>query len=64
MTIASPGLGAELLPSGTVTNWSGFYVGAQVGGAWSETDWRYKNPNWFNTLGPIVVISIWTEAGL
>jgi outer membrane immunogenic protein len=21
-------------------NWSGFYVGAHVGGAWSDTDWR------------------------
>jgi len=57
LALLNPAPAAELLPSGNVTNWSGFYVGAQVGGAWSDSDWRYKNPNWFNTLGPIVVIT-------
>lgn len=36
--------------------WGGFYVGAQLGGAWNDTDWRYANRNWFNTAGPKVVI--------
>jgi outer membrane immunogenic protein len=33
-----------------VTDWSGFYAGGQVGGAWDDTDWT-MNPNIFNTLG-------------
>ncbi|MGV1013654.1 MAG: outer membrane protein [Methyloceanibacter sp.] len=39
------------------TQWGGFYVGGQLGGVWSETDWQYENHNWFNTLGPALVIS-------
>jgi outer membrane immunogenic protein len=35
--------------------WSGFYSGAQLGGAWSDDAWRYQNANYFNTLGPTVV---------
>ena len=27
-----------------------------MGGAWSDANWAYKNSNWFNTLGPEVVI--------
>ena len=38
-----------------VADWSGFYVGGQVGGAWSKTDWQQVNPNYFNTIGAIVV---------
>ena len=38
-----------------VADWSGFYVGGQVGGAWSKTDWTQVNPNYFNTIGAIVV---------
>jgi outer membrane immunogenic protein len=34
--------------------WTGFYVGAQLGGAWTQLDWRYVNANYFNTLGPAV----------
>jgi len=36
--------------------WTGFYAGGQLGGAWSDANWAYKNSNWFNTLGPEVVI--------
>jgi outer membrane immunogenic protein len=52
--IAVPGNAAEL-PLGASTQWQGFYVGGELGGAWGETDWRYANSNWFNTLGPVVV---------
>ena len=38
-----------------VADWSGFYVGGQVGAAWSKTDWTQVNPNYFNTIGAIVV---------
>jgi outer membrane immunogenic protein len=36
--------------------WSGFYAGGQLGGAWNNTDWRYANRNWFNTIGAAKVI--------
>jgi len=36
-------------------DWSGFYIGGQLGGAWSKLDWQYQNANYFNTLGPVVV---------
>jgi opacity protein-like surface antigen len=36
--------------------WSGFYAGGQLGGAWNNTDWSYANRNWFNTSGPAVLI--------
>jgi outer membrane immunogenic protein len=48
---AIPGSAAELLPT-TATQWGGVYVGGQLGGAWSDSDWRYANYNWFDTLGP------------
>lgn len=32
--------------------WSGLYVGGQIGDAWSESDWRFDNFNYWNTLGP------------
>jgi len=54
--VAIPGSAAELLPSAvTATQWDGFYVGGQLGGAWSDTDWHYDNHNWFNTIGPALV---------
>lgn len=31
--------------------WKGFYVGAELGGGWSDEHWHYTNPNYFNTLG-------------
>ena len=31
--------------------WAGFYAGGEVGGAWSNLDWTFTNPNYFNTLG-------------
>jgi outer membrane immunogenic protein len=37
------------------TNWAGVYVGGQLGGGWSDTDWRYQNLNWFNTSGAVLV---------
>jgi outer membrane immunogenic protein len=38
-----------------VADWSGFYVGGQVGGAWGTIDWTHDNPNFFNTLGAVVI---------
>jgi outer membrane immunogenic protein len=37
------------------TDWTGFYVGGQLGGAWSDIDWTQDVANYFNTLGPTVV---------
>lgn len=28
----------------TAYNWSGFYIGGSVGGAWENLEWRYLNP--------------------
>jgi outer membrane immunogenic protein len=36
-------------------NWSGFYSGAELGGAWSDMHWTYQNANTFNSVGPIVL---------
>jgi outer membrane immunogenic protein len=36
-------------------NPGGFYLGGELGGAWSDADWRYDNRNWFNTTGPNLV---------
>jgi outer membrane immunogenic protein len=61
---AGPTIGGELLSSNdTATQWGGFYVGGQLGGAWSETDWQYQNHNWFNTLGPTIVINTFDMDG-
>jgi outer membrane immunogenic protein len=35
--------------------WNGLYAGGQVGWSWSDFDWTYQNPNYFNTLGATVV---------
>jgi outer membrane immunogenic protein len=43
------------MPVEATPNWSGFYVGGQLGGAWSDMDYRFANPNYFNTLGPVVL---------
>jgi outer membrane immunogenic protein len=37
------------------TDWTGFYIGGQLGGAWSDDDWTQTNANFFNTLGPTVL---------
>ncbi len=34
-----------------IASWNGFYASGQIGGAWSEARFHYKNPNYFNTLG-------------
>jgi outer membrane immunogenic protein len=49
--LAVPASGAGLSSPDAVTNWGSFYAGAQLGGAWSDSDWHYHNPNWFNTSG-------------
>jgi outer membrane immunogenic protein len=36
-------------------DWSGFYIGGQLGGTWANIDWSQVNPNFFNTLGAAVV---------
>ena len=28
-------------PVAPIYNWTGFYIGAHVGGAWTDTDWFY-----------------------
>lgn len=45
------------LSTDVMTNWTGFYVGGQLGGAWTDTHWGFANPNYFNTLGPDVVVT-------
>ena len=40
-------------PSGPL--WDGFYAGGEVGGAWSKLDWTFTNPNYFNTLGAMLL---------
>lgn len=41
------------LPTAPVLmNWSGFYIGGQLGGAWGSMDWTQTNTNYFNnTVG-------------
>jgi outer membrane immunogenic protein len=55
IALASPAAAGDLLPAPEATQWSGFYVGGQLGGAWSDSDWQYDNHNWFNTIGPELV---------
>jgi opacity protein-like surface antigen len=54
LALTAPALATDLIPA-SETRWDGFYVGGQLGGAWSDTDWRYDNHNWFNTIGPALV---------
>jgi outer membrane immunogenic protein len=64
VVLATPLRSAELLPVDvTATTWSGFYLGGQVGGAWNDTDWQYQNANFFNTLGPTIVINTFDMDG-
>ena len=51
LALVTPALATDLLFT-SPTTWQGFYVGGALGGAWSNTDWRYDNHNWFNTIGP------------
>jgi outer membrane immunogenic protein len=48
---ASPAAAGDLAAAPESIQWGGFYVGGRLGGAWSNSDWHYDNPNWFNTLG-------------
>jgi outer membrane immunogenic protein len=52
----TPSAAGGLPDSPPEPQWTGFYAGGQLGGAWSDANWAYKNSNWFNTLGPEVVI--------
>lgn len=36
-------------------DWSGFYIGGQLGGTWDSTEWSQTNANYFNTLGATVL---------
>jgi outer membrane immunogenic protein len=47
----------DFLASPDAMQWGGFYIGGQIGGAWSDTGWHNVNNNWFNTLGPARVIN-------
>lgn len=53
----TPVVAGDFVDTSPEVQWGGFYVGGQLGGAWSETDWHYENHNWFNTLGTTQVIS-------
>lgn len=57
LAAATPVAAGDFVDTSPGVQWGGFYVGGQFGGAWNETDWHYENPNWFNTLGPALVIS-------
>ncbi|MGH6791288.1 MAG: outer membrane protein [Methyloceanibacter sp.] len=57
LAAAPPVAAGDFVDTSPGMQWGGFYAGGQLGGAWSETDWHYENPNWFNTLGPTQVIS-------
>ncbi len=35
--------------------WNNIYIGGQIGHGWSDSDWRFVNPNFFNTLGPTIL---------
>jgi len=54
-----PSTGPSRMPAGA--QWSGFYAGGEVGGAWSSFDWTYTNPNYFNTLGAILLGSDFSQ---
>jgi outer membrane immunogenic protein len=62
LSCASPGLAADLMPAVEPlpvavpgTQWGGLYIGGQLGGAWNQSDWRFQNFNYWNTLGPNLV---------
>jgi len=42
LALMAPALATDLIPT-SETRWDGFYVGAVLGGAWSDSDWRYDN---------------------
>ena len=64
LVCAAPASAAGLSYAEDVTtNWSGFYLGGQLGGAWNDTDWRYNNPNWFNTFLSVTVINTFDMDG-
>jgi outer membrane immunogenic protein len=51
--LADGGAGRPHEPA--AVRWEGIYAGVHAGIARSDTDWRYQNDNYFNTLGPVVV---------
>jgi outer membrane immunogenic protein len=53
--LASPAPAADLAPASESVDWTGFYVGGQLGGAWDKADWHYDNRNYFNTSGPVLL---------
>jgi outer membrane immunogenic protein len=57
LATVTPAAAGDFLGTSSEPQWGGIYVGGQLGGAWSDTDWDYENYNWFNTLGPDLVIS-------
>jgi outer membrane immunogenic protein len=48
------GYGRSAPSAPTIYNWTGFYVGGSVGGAWENIDWRYENslPATFRSFSP------------
>jgi outer membrane immunogenic protein len=55
IALVSPAAAGDVAPPPESVQWGGFYVGGQIGGAWSDSDWQYDNYNWFNTIGPELV---------
>jgi len=51
LALITPALATDLISTSPII-WQGFYVGGALGGAWSDTDWRYDNHNWLNTIRP------------
>jgi outer membrane immunogenic protein len=43
-------MGSYVSPS-----WEGLYAGVELGGAWGSAKWTYKNPNYYNTLGSVLL---------
>jgi len=52
LTWSAVGASADELPTAP---WGGFHLGGEVGAAWGDFDWEYRNDNYFNTLGPTVL---------
>jgi outer membrane immunogenic protein len=39
---------APVMAPASVYDWTGFYIGGHVGGAWAQSDWTFQNDSFFN----------------
>jgi outer membrane immunogenic protein len=53
--LAAPASAGAAPAAALGAQWGGFYAGGEVGGAWSKFDWTYTNPNFYNTLGALLL---------